>query len=322
LISVATFELPFVNLSVLKGKWKVEEKEVLTDLPKNVVSSMDELGYNDVNISNTMGTGYLIILGVILGLLIILFTLPCSRIKFFGKVNKWLRKKLIWNFVIRLLFEESLETTYSVVLAFKYGSFSTTSFGTAIDYIIAALLALSVASLPVFMVIFYLKNYENWESKDFDKTYGAPLDGLKKTQKSSLVYSVFFMLRRAAFCFTTLFLYRNVVIQLYIHHVLTIVSIAYLANFVPHEELLEHRLELMNECFTVLAIDICFLFTDLDPNRTRQYNWGFVLIVTIVLCVGVHVFFLFKHMVTVLIKTVKKARKKGWLKTFLILRKV
>jgi hypothetical protein len=164
LIAVATFELPSVNLQALKGKWKVQEKEVLTDLPRNVVSSMDQLGYNDVNISNTMGTGYLIILGVILGLLIILVSLPCSRFKFCSKFSKWLRNKLLWNFVIRLLLEESLETTFSIVLTFKYGSFSTISYGTAIDYIIAALLAFSVAILPVFMVIFYLKNYENWES--------------------------------------------------------------------------------------------------------------------------------------------------------------
>jgi hypothetical protein len=103
---------------------------------------------------------------------------------------------------------------------------------------------------------------------------------------------------------------------------LTLGSIAYLTNFVPQEEPLEYWLEVMNECFTVLAIDLCFLFTDLDPNQSRQYNWGFVLIVTIVLCVGVHVFFLFKHMIKDLIKTVKKARKKGWMKTLPILHKL
>jgi hypothetical protein len=77
----------------------------------------------------------------------------------------------------------------------------------------------------------------------------------------------------------------------------------------------------MNECFTVLVSDLCLLFTNLDPDRKRQYNWGFVLIAAIVVCVGAHVFFLFKGIIAKLIENVRKARRKGWLKTFKILRK-
>lgn len=46
------------------------------------------------------------------------------------------------------------------------------------------------------------------------------------------------------------------------------------------------------------------------------------MIVAILFCVGVHVYFLFKDMIKELLNTIKKVRKKGWLKTFKILRKV
>jgi hypothetical protein len=78
----------------------------------------------------------------------------------------------------------------------------------------------------------------------------------------------------------------------------------------------------MNEFFFVFICDLCLLFTGLDPDRHRQYNWGYVLIAAIIVCVGVHVCFLLRSIIKDMIKTVKKLRKKGWLKTFKTLQKV
>ena len=222
----------------------------------------------------------------------------------------------MWNFVLRLIMEESLETLYSVALTFKYSKFNASAFGSATDYILAIILFTAIVSMPLFMVIFYFKHYALWEDEEFEKKYGAPLDGLKKNQKSSLIYPVYFMIRRAMFCLVTLLLYRYVILQLILHYILTMISIVYLTTFMPHQDLIEYRLELMNECFTVLIIDLCFLFTDLDSDRSRQYNWGFVLIVAILICVGVHVVFLFKKTIKDLILKFRKARKVGFKQTF------
>jgi hypothetical protein len=119
------------------------------------------------------------------------------------------------------------------------------------------------------MVIFYLRYYDDWENEEFDKKYGAPLDGLKKNQKSSLIYPVYFVVRRSLFCLMTLVFYNYVIFQLFFHLILTMASIIYLITCVPQEEILEYRLELMNECFTVIAIDMCFMFTDLDSDRSH-----------------------------------------------------
>jgi hypothetical protein len=44
--------------------------------------------------------------------------------------------------------------------------------------------------------------------------------------------------------------------------------------------------------------------------------------VAILVCVGVQLYFLFERMVIEFIKTIKKIRKKGWIKTFPSLRKM
>ena len=62
--------------------------------------------------------------------------------------------------MIRLILEESLESTYAVVLCFKYSTFNTSAFGSATDYILAVILAVAIVSLPAFMIIFYLKYFD------------------------------------------------------------------------------------------------------------------------------------------------------------------
>lgn len=104
-----------------------------------------------------MGTIYVISLFTTFCLIVILITLPFIRCKGCDRFNLWLRKKLLWNAIIRLILEESLETTYAVVLCFKYSSYNSNAFGSATDYVIAVILTVAIASLPAFMIIFYLK---------------------------------------------------------------------------------------------------------------------------------------------------------------------
>ena len=255
-----------------------------------------------------MGTVYVITQFTVLGLTLILITLPFMRFNYFSQLNLWMRNKLLWNFVIRLVLEESLETLYSVALTFKYSSFNTSAFGSATDYILSIILTVAIGGLPFFMVIFYLLYFADWENEEFNKKYGEPLDGLKKNQKSSLIYPVYFVIRRALFCLVTLVLHQNVILQLSCNYILTLISIAYLTTFVPFEEPLEYRLELMNECFTIFVIDLCFLFTNLDPDRTRKYKWGYLLIVVIFSSLAVHVVFLLKQTIRSLILKFRQVR--------------
>jgi len=155
-----------------------------------------------------MGSIYVLTLLVIIGLILILITLPCRRWSAVNSFNSWLYNKLAWNFVIRLIFEESLETSFSVILMFKYGGFHREAFGSSIDYVLSMVYAASILSIPFWMVWFYIKWFAEWQDEEFDERYGSALDGLKKGSKISLFYPVFFVIRRVSFAFIMTFMHK------------------------------------------------------------------------------------------------------------------
>ena len=114
-----------------------------------------------------MGTLYVVTLATLLVLTLILVTLPFKCFNCCNRFNLWMRNKLLWNFVIRLILEESLETMYAVSLTFKYSSLNISYFGSAVDYIVSIILIVATISLLFFMVIFYLKYYKDWENQEF-----------------------------------------------------------------------------------------------------------------------------------------------------------
>jgi hypothetical protein len=87
---VATFELPYMNAGALNGAWKIAGGEVLGDVSPNLYSGMDNLGYNDSNLSNSMGTVYIVTQVTVFGLIAVLITLPFMRCKGCDRLNLWL----------------------------------------------------------------------------------------------------------------------------------------------------------------------------------------------------------------------------------------
>ncbi len=74
---VATFDLPYLTMESIPKVYKVPtDEEILPDAPDNLKNSLDLLGYNSAQISSSLGSGFLVILGTIIGLLFILITLP------------------------------------------------------------------------------------------------------------------------------------------------------------------------------------------------------------------------------------------------------
>ena len=60
--------------------------------------------------------------------------------------------------------------------------------------------------LPIFIAAFYLENYFKWEEEEFDAVYGAAIDGLNKQKKMSILYPVYFVVRRVCFVLTAMLL--------------------------------------------------------------------------------------------------------------------
>jgi hypothetical protein len=222
---------------------------------------------------------------------LILFTYPLIWIPPFAWLNKWLRKQLLWNFVLRLLFEESLETTFCLILQYRYGSgFTPELIGTAIDFVFAIVLGVAIVYLPYWMAEHYLLNYHKWSTsrkyrkwkdEEFEETYGAPMEGLRRNSKWVVIFPVYFIIRRIAFACVALFMFNYVVFQLFLAFYLTFLSFVYLVHVRPYEVELEGTLDIWNEVTTIIAIDICYMFTEDVENAELQYKIGYVYIVVV-----------------------------------------
>lgn len=187
-----------------------------------------------------------------------------------------------------------LELGFSLVLLLQYSRPDKAHFGTVIDYVLGCILAAGIFILPVFIIVFYLKNMDKLDDEEFQEKFGSVYDGLVTGKKSAIAYSVFFIIRRAAFAAASLFLYDKVLIQLPAMTFLTIISVAYLSTYSPFEDKLCQNLDILNEVCTVILIDICYLFTDVWHNPTGQYNVGYAFIIVMTGCIFTHLFFLMR----------------------------
>ena len=237
------------------------------------------------------------ILFTIIGLLLILVTLPfigISRINCCKRFNFWLRRRFLWNWVIRLILEQALELGFLLVFQFQYGKLDKSKIGSIISFAIAGILVIMLIVLPFFISIFYMKNFVKLADEEFKEKYGAPYEGLDTSKRSSIAYSVIFIVRRLCFSVICLALYNKVMIQLPLLVLLTMFNACFLMIYSPFEDKLIERLELLNDIVTFLLIDLCYLFTDLWGSTKSQYSIGFVFIIIMSAGIIPQIFFLAK----------------------------
>jgi hypothetical protein len=72
--------------------------------------------------------------------------------------------------------------------------------------------AAAIVAMPFFILIFYCKNFHKLHKKEFKLKYGSVYEGLKVDNRSAIVYSAYFLIRRCVFTFVSLFLYRYPII--------------------------------------------------------------------------------------------------------------
>jgi len=196
------------------------------------------LGYDSVNMSDNLGSLYIIVLfTIILLLLSALMTMfKFEAIVCCKRSNKYLKKKLHWNFVIRLVIEGSFDFTFAIFFNLRYAYFSVRYWGSFINYIITCVLSLVLIALPIFILVFYTKNFSKLKEPEFEAKYGSVYEGLKLKSRSSLVYNCYFVIRRCFFMLTSLILYGHVLLQLFIVILMTLIACCYIMLYMPFED--------------------------------------------------------------------------------------
>lgn len=247
-----------------------------------------------------LGTFMALMLAVILAIFLRFCQVSCCS-RLYTKIEKF----FLWNFVIRLVLEAALEISFCAYLNLRYGHISSHYFGEVFNYVSTLILGSALVFLCGWIVVFYLQRFDQLEDEDFIEKYGDVYEGLKPKQKSSLAFPVYFIIRRMAFMVITFLLIDFVLIQLFALLFLTMAATCYILHFLPFEEPLMNKLEVMNESFTIFLIYTLFCFTDITGNVQDRYLIGFIFIGATVGCISVHLYFIFTDIAKQLYYSIK-----------------
>ena len=201
-----------------------------------------------------------------------------------------------------------MEMTFAIFFNLRYGTCNFKVIGSWVNYIYAVIFAAAIVIMPFFILIFYCKNFHKLKDKEFKFTYGSVYEGLKVGNRSAIFYTTYFLTRRCIFTFVSLFLYMYPIIQLALIIVVTLGACCYVLHYKPFKENLINRLEAMNEVFTVFLMILMFFFTDVTESKNTQYMIGYMFVAGLVLCICVHLFYLFKDILHQLIIYIKKRK--------------
>ena len=145
--------------------------------------------------------------------------------------------KLKWNFTIRLILQGYIEITFSAAITFMF--VQTNTFGGKFNFALAIFFLIVVIVLPIFVIVFYIKNFERMSSKEdteFDAKFGSVYDGLKPYQKMSLFHPFWMCFRRIYLVILVFYLYWNTTIQLSLLQVSNFIAFCYVAEFRPYDD--------------------------------------------------------------------------------------
>ena len=136
------------------------DDEILTEPGiENLRASLNDLGYASAYLSNNLGSVYVFAFLTSVVLILSGFLELCTCDQQITQLNGSIKKRLHWNFVIRLLIEAAMEIAFGCYLNFKYGDFNVKLFGVIFNYISTVVLGGALLILPFFILIFYLYNF-------------------------------------------------------------------------------------------------------------------------------------------------------------------
>ena len=203
--------------------------------PKHESATEEKLGKERLGGSSNMFSsfGATLLLGSLIFLIIVLVVvaviLIAKRLKVSDKNReriKKLKRKIFFNPIVRYLQLNSLKLNLSGLLVFI------THGAQVHDYIVAVLILIAVNAAPIPFYFVVKRNKGKLKSDDVRQRFGSIFAGKNVTDEDhkAHLYPFPFFIRRAAFIAATVFLFDYPLMQMYVHFVLTMVTVAILAN--------------------------------------------------------------------------------------------
>ena len=121
IVTVATFEIPKLNVDDMFGSFiSLPEDDAPIEKTKETAQlfdAMDSVGYGSRYFGRIMGALYItILLTTVCSVILLILTLFKSKFKAALTVHTKLKKALLWNFIIRLVYETCIELSFVMIL--------------------------------------------------------------------------------------------------------------------------------------------------------------------------------------------------------------
>jgi len=300
LLGVVTFDIPYVNLvDGLGSVIALPEDHDFTDDNSQLVENLDSLDFGSRLASANLGSVFiaLLISPIIYGLTFLLgFIKKTTNNPSVHELHAWLEAKFMWNWLIRLTLETSLELTMSAVMALcvSFEERESSWIETA-DFIFSCFIIFWIFSYIVFVVYFYPQNSDILKYQVFKDVYGSTYEGLRP-KVTSLGYPIIFIVRRALFVAAALLWSRFLWLQIMSQVVMTTLAAVYVVHFKPMEDVRAYRLEIFNEQTAMLALSLTICFSDLVPDNNK-YNVGVLFNCLLVGNILTHMSFIVKSII-------------------------
>mmetsp|Transcript_38853 Transcript_38853/g.50866 ORF Transcript_38853/g.50866 Transcript_38853/m.50866 type:complete len:257 (-) Transcript_38853:602-1372(-) len=246
-----------------------------------------------------LGTMFLVFVVMILMPVVLLCTKPCRNVH--PKVkekHKSCSTSLQGNAFVRFFLESCLDIAICASLNATYlrendaEMLWDTSFH-VINNISLICLSLTIVLLPIWVLVFYCRNFKKWQNDGFEEKYGAIFEGLRTDRRSSLGYPMIFILRRFALVLVVTVGRDHLFAQMSLMVCFSTAQVGYLATYKPSEEKLGERLDIFNEVTTVVLVDTICVFSAGNLSHF-DFEADIFFLVCLIGNMCVHLFFLLR----------------------------
>ena len=166
---MATFDFPYINVQDIFGENQLRNsEEIMHDDKENadLLSDLSEIGYESHYMTVPLGSMYLLlviitVVFVLISILTVVLKIPNVPTCLF-KVQQKLKKRFLWDLPLRTFIEAALELSFCCMLNIPYLHklfLKDILFFEALDYAMSVVCIITVLTLPVFIAIFYNKNF-------------------------------------------------------------------------------------------------------------------------------------------------------------------
>ena len=212
---------------------------------------------------------------------------PCCRAlrndaKCARKNTHSMHKMLFWSHPILFLQEGYLDILIAAsinMIFLKEGELGWSEVSLIFTNVLSILMIAACSFLFFFVAIYLWPRFEKLKTRQFRKKYKPIYEMLNlRRGRSTLLWPLIFMLRRALFVVAVCALADYTEMQIYLFMLPTIASMTILASVNPLESITANRLEIFNSV-SILLMSYCLMaFTPLVLDPQARYTMGFVMV--------------------------------------------